>query len=224
MVTKEAPPGRDEAATSVIQRRYDRQAATFDLAEVVTEVMVSRWRRRLWDMVPAESHVLEIGVGTGKNLRWHPPGVSVTAIDFSPEMLARAVRKKRTSGLSVELALMDAQAEAFADSSFDVVVATFVFCSVPNPLIGFSEVRRILRPEGRLLLLEHVRSGLPVVGRCMDWLNPVSVRLLGAYINRDTVANVERAGFQVLEVNDLFLDIAKLIIARPASEETPGNY
>jgi hypothetical protein len=61
--------------------------------------------------------------------------------------------------------------------------------------------------------LEHVRSGLPVVGRCMDWLNPVSVRLNGVSINRDTVRNVERAGFQLLQVDDLFLDIVKLIVA-----------
>ncbi len=216
MVTK-APPSKANGKTTVaIQRRYERQASTFDLMETLPEFMFARWRRRLWELVPADSRVLEIGVGTGKNMRWYPPGTSITAVDFSPKMLARAVRRARQQRTPVELALMDAQASAFADASFDTAVDTFVFCSVPDPVLGLTEVRRILRPGGRLLLLEHVRSGLPVVGRCMDWLNPLSVRLQGVNINRDTVDNVRRAGFRILEIDDLFLDIFKLIVAEPA--------
>lgn len=223
MITKTAPPKGDGGVTSVIQRRYNRQASTYDLREALAEFLIARWRRRLWGLVPPGSRVLEVGVGTGKNLRWYPPGVSVTAFDFSPKMLARAVRQARRGHIAVELALMDAQAQAFADASFDVVVATFVFCSVPDALLGLREVRRVLRPGGRLLLLEHVRSRLPVLGRCMDWLNPVSLWLNGVNINRDTVGNVERTGFQLAEVDDLLLDIVKLIVAEPANGPVTGE-
>jgi SAM-dependent methyltransferase len=106
---------------------------------------------------------------------------------------------------------MDAQALALAGGSFDVVVSTCVFCSVPDPVLGLQEVRRVLRPDGKIVLLEHVRSRLPVLGRLMDWLNPVSVRLQGANINRDTVGNVQKAGLSTRRVDNLFLDIVKLI-------------
>lgn len=215
MITKETRTRPDEAATASIQRRYDRQAPTYDLFEAPVELLMARWRRRLWQLLPPGARVLEVGVGTGKNLRWHPPGVSITAVDFSPKMLARAVGRAEKQRASAQFALMDAQDLALADDAFDVAVATCVFCTVPDPVLGLREVRRVLRPDGRLLLLEHVRSGLPVVGRSMDLLNAVTVRMSGTNINRGTVRNVELAGFRILEVDDLFLDIVKLIIAEP---------
>ncbi len=212
--TDARPKGRADD-TRIIQRRYDRQAARYDFTDAPVELLMARWRRRLWERMPAGSNVLEVGVGTGKNLRWHPSNVSVTAVDFSPKMLARALRRVREAALPAELALMDAQKLGFADASFDVATATCVFCSVPDPVLGLQEVRRALRPDGRLLLLEHVRSRLPVVGRSMDLLNPLTVRVSGTNVNRETVRNVELAGFRVLEVHQLFLDIVKLIIAEP---------
>ena len=217
MVTKAPDSEVNGRTTAAIQRRYERQAAIYDLVEAPVELLFHRWRRRFWGLVPADSRVLEIGVGTGKNLRWHPPHVSVTAVDFSPRMLARATRRTQRPDARPGFAMMDAQALAFAEASFDVAVATFVFCSVPDPVLGLQEARRALKPNGRLLLLEHVRSGLPIVGRGMDLLNPLTVRLQGVNVNRDTVDNVRRAGFRILEIDDLFLDIVKLIVAEPAS-------
>ena len=211
------PPNVHEGTTATIQHRYNRQAGRYDLFEVPAELLFRRWRPRLWRQIPPGSRVLEVGVGTGKNIRWRPPEVSVAAVDFSPKMLARAVPRSRQHDPPPELALMDAQALGFADESFDVAVATCVFCSVPDPIRGLQEVRRVLRPGGQLLLLEHVRSGLPVVGRMMDLCNPVTVGLQGVNINRNTVENVERAGFRTLEVEDLFLDIVKLIVAQPST-------
>ena len=96
------------------------------------------------------------------------------------------------------------------------MLATFVFCSVPNPVLGLSEVRRVVKPGGQVLLLEHVRSEQPALGTVMDTLNPVVVRVTGANINRRTVENVRRAGLVVERVEDLGMrDIFKLIVARP---------
>jgi len=95
---------------------------------------------------------------------------------------------------------MDAQALAFKDGRFDTVIATFVFCSVPDPVAGLRELRRVLRPDGQLLLLEHVRAEQPLVGALMDLLNPVATRMMGANINRRTVDNVRAAGFELTGV------------------------
>ena len=211
------PPNANQGTTATAQRRYNRQAGLYDLLEAPVELLHRRWRPRLWGRIPAGSRVLEVGVGTGKNIRWHPPDVSVTAVDFSPKMLARAVVQTRRHDPPPDVALMDAQALGFAGESFDVAAATYVFCSVPDPVRGLQELRRVLRPDGLLLLMEHVRSNMPVVGRVMDFCNPLTVGLQGVNINRDTVENVERAGFHILEVEDLFLDIVKLIVARPAT-------
>jgi ubiquinone/menaquinone biosynthesis C-methylase UbiE len=109
---------------------------------------------------------------------------------------------------------MDAQRLAFADGSFDSAATTFVFCSVPDPLVGLAEVRHVLKPGGRFLLLEHVRLKNRILGWLMDRLNPVAVRLSGANINRDTVADVAKAGFEITAVESHMGSLVRLIEAR----------
>ena len=157
--------------------------------------------------------VLEVGVGTGKNLPHYPRDIKVIAIDLSPRMLEKA--KKRALGLNinVELLEMDAQHLAFPDDQFDTVFATFVFCSVPDPVLGLRELRRACKPGGRLLLLEHMRPGNPLLGFIFDILNPMVVRMMGANINRRTLENVLKAGWRIKEEAPLSSDIVKLIHA-----------
>src|SRR4030042_5890367 len=104
MVTEEVRTRPDEVATATVQRRYDRQAPTYDLFEAPVELLMARWRRRLWELLPPNARVLEVGVGTGKNLRWHPPGASVTAVDFSPHMLPRAVSRAQGQDTGTQVA------------------------------------------------------------------------------------------------------------------------
>ncbi len=205
----------DRRRTEIIRRRYDRVALIYDLMEGPGGVM-NRWRRALWSR--ASGRVLEVGVGTGRNMPYYPPGVQVTAIDFSPRMLERARKRAARLGLGVDLRLMDAQQMDFPDGSFDTVVTTCVFCSVPDPVLGLREVRRVCRPDGQVLLLEHVRSRMPLVGELLDILNPITTLLIGVNINRDTVGNIRRAGLVIVEEKDLWLDILKEIVARPAGE------
>lgn len=201
--------GSSEARAT--QRRYDRQARIYDLTELPQEVLVfGRLRRRLWGEVDG-GIALEVGVGTGKNLPYHPDSARVVAVDISPGMLRRAVRSARKLGRRVDLLLGDAQHLPFRDGVFDVAVASFVFCSVPDPVAGLREVRRAVRPEGRVYLLEHVRASGRIAGRLMDLANPIAVRLSGANINRDTVANVAAAGVNLDAVESRGLGILKLI-------------
>lgn len=210
----------DAELTTKTRRRYDRIASTYDAFEAPIErLRFAPWRERLWAGVKGPE-VLEVGVGTGKNMSYYPDGVQVTAIDISEEMLSRARKRAKTLGLNVDLRRMDAQEMAFPSDSFDTVVATFVFCSVPDPVIGLKELGRVCKPEGQIRLLEHMRARSEPVGRLMDVANPVVVRMMGANINRRTVENIEKAGLRIERVEDLSVQgIFKLIVAKPAASQ-----
>lgn len=209
--------GIDNQETTRTEARYDRVAPIYDLMEMLPEQQFRTWREKLWARVP-EGRVLEAGVGTGKNFPYHPPGVEVVGIDISQRMLHRAQQRAEELGKTLELHQMDAQRLDFPDDSFDAAVATFVFCSVPDAVQGLRELGRVVKPEGRIFLLEHVRINEPeVIGRLMDLVDPLVLRLMGPHINRRTEQNVRRAGLQVERVEALApLDLVKLIVARPA--------
>ena len=173
------------------------------------------WREKLWQFV-CGPQVLEIGVGTGKNMEFWPLNCQITAIDLTPGMLDIArQRAKSVNRQDANLRLGDVQSLQFPSASFDTVVATFVFCSVPDPIQGLREIGRVVRPDGQILLLEHVRIDRPVVGTLMDFLAPLIVRLNGANINRRTVENVRAAGLQIDRVENLDdMGMFKLIFAR----------
>ncbi|MEJ2560181.1 MAG: methyltransferase domain-containing protein [Anaerolineae bacterium] len=203
---------RETAATKA---RYDRIAPFYDLMEWATERSAFQaWREDLWSRVPP-GRILEVGVGTGKNMSYYPEGARVMAIDLSDRMLTQAKRRAKESSIDVDLRHMDAQDLVFPDDTFDTAVATFVFCSVPIPVRGLRELGRVVKPGGDIWLLEHVRINKPVIGPLMDVMNPVVVRLMGANINRQTVENVKRAGLEIVGVEDLRGELVKLIHARP---------
>ncbi|MBI4300292.1 MAG: class I SAM-dependent methyltransferase [Chloroflexi bacterium] len=200
--------------TKAARSRYNRNARLYDLSEgFVEKLLFRRHRARLWSVIPGGC-VLEVGVGTGKNMPYYPSQADVVAIDLSEEMLRRARKRAQALGLPMSLACMDAQSLAFVDDTFDAVVASFVFCSVPDAVRGLREVLRVSKPGAKVLLLVHVRSGNPLVGLLMDLANPLMVRMAGANINRDTVANVAISGLKVEDVADLWAGIVKLISAR----------
>jgi ubiquinone/menaquinone biosynthesis C-methylase UbiE len=197
------------------RKRYNRIAFLYDFMEAPLEWMrFSNWRKRLQAGIKGE-RALEVGVGTGKNLAYYPEDVRISAIDLSPRMLARARRKVAKSPLSVDLQEMDVERLDFADHSFDTVFATFVFCSVPDPVMGLRELRRVCKPEGRLLLLEHMRPHHPVLGFIFDVFNPMVVRMMGANINRKTIDNIQQAGWQIKVEESLLSNMVKWIEAVP---------
>lgn len=201
----------EDKATRLVRRRYDRIAAIYDL--ITREgPRLSRWQRMLWSRV-GDGDILEVGVGTGKSFPYYPPEAEVTAVDVSARMLARARRKAAHLGMDIRLLQMDVQELEFADNTFDTVVATCVFCSVPDPIRGLREVMRVCRPGGSVLLLEHVLSANRLLAWLMNLANPI-VRLMGPNINRRTVENVALSGLTVEHVTDLAAGIFKLIEAK----------
>ena len=183
-----------ENATSQTQARYDRIAPIYDLMEAVVERLAfRRWRERLWAQVDGE-RVLEVGVGTGKNIPHQPPGVRVTGVDISSRMLARAGERARDLEAEVELVPMDAQRLGFPDALFDTAVATYVFSSVPDPTHGLKEIERVVKPGGRVILLEHVQVNAPVIGELMDLFDPIVVRSDSSLTNSNPASGSPRPG------------------------------
>ena len=196
--------------TEIIKEHYNRTALVYDWIEN----LISPQLRKL-AIEQATGEVLEVGIGTGQNLPFYQHDCKVTGIDFSLGMLKKARARAKEAKIPVQLLEMDAQAMTFPDHSFDCVVATCVFCSVPDPVQGLREMRRVCKQEGRIILLEHVRSSKPFLGWVMDKLNPFTLALLGDNINRDTVSNAHAAGLKIQEIVNVKGDIIKLIIARP---------
>jgi ubiquinone/menaquinone biosynthesis C-methylase UbiE len=182
-----------------VTRVYDRGARLYDVLQAPMEWMGGRQRRRRV-LAGARGRVLEVGAGTGSNFEHYPAGVDLVAIDLSSEMLKRAGNAAARAGREVALVRADAEALPFADGAFDTVTATCVFCSVADPVQGLRELGRVVKPDGRILLLEHVRPENPVLGRLFDLLTPITRRLMGPEINRRTVDNVQEAGLSLADV------------------------
>ncbi len=167
---------------------------------------LSKWRKELTK--EAEGRTLEVGIGTGKNIPYYPDDVEVTGIDFSERMVEIAGKKTNDKN-NIRLQVMDAEKMIFENNSFDTVVTSCVFCSVPDPVQGLKEIRRVCKSGGKILMMEHVRSNKKVVGKIMDILNPIPLHLYGANINRQTYENLLKAEFDPnnIQVEYIWSDI-----------------
>lgn len=211
--------------TLTAKKRYDRWAGIYDFMEQFFERLAfNQWRSQL--LAHASGNICEMGIGTGRNLAFYPPDSKVTGFDISHGMLHRLRKKHLTSGGSggsrlkptVDMAIMDAQRMALRDNYFDTMLATFIFCTIPEPVLALKEALRVCKPGGRLVLMEHVRIDTPIAGRIMDFLNPIARFLLTDNINRVTVDNVTKAGWKLKEVRKLGGGMVNFIIAEKGAE------
>ena len=190
---------------------YDGAARFYDSFYFIVERFTSRHRREL--LRRARGKILEIGVGTGSGFNDYPPRQQIVGVDTSQEMLRRAEQKRNNYDGQIELRKEDVQNLSFKDEAFDTVFSSWVFCSVTDPAKGLSEVRRVLKKGGQLLMLEHVRSNNKMLGRLMDKLNPLVSRLGVGNINRDTVQYLRQAGFKIEQEDNVAYDVVKAIVA-----------
>jgi ubiquinone/menaquinone biosynthesis C-methylase UbiE len=204
-----------------IKQRYNRIATVYDNLEVIMEKLkFEKWREELWndigEILPDKNgRMLEVGVGTGKNIKYYPENIhEICAIDFSEKMLIEANKKVSKHKKDVRLIQMDAENLEFESNYFDVIVTSCVFCSVPDPQQGLKELKRVLKPDGRILMLEHMRSNNNSIGKIMDTFNWVSLNIWGANINRRTIENINKAELEIVEEKDLWFDIVKKIILK----------
>jgi ubiquinone/menaquinone biosynthesis C-methylase UbiE len=186
--------------------KYDRQMNFFD------RVLFAGCRE--WACSRAEGRVLEIAVGTGRNLPHHRDDVQLTGIELSPEMLAIATRRAGELGREADLRLGDAQELDFPDASFDSVVYTLALCTIPDDRAAVAEAYRVLRPGGRLLLLEHVRSPVAPVRLVQRVLEPLTVRFEADHLTREPLDHLAAAGFEAEEVERSKWGIVERVAAR----------
>jgi len=191
--------------------RFDWVARFYDTFNFFIERFTSRHRKEI--LHQAKGNILEVGVGTGSSLRDYPPSEQIVAVDISKGMLRRAEEKLENYNGKIELCLGDLRNLPFKDEIFDTVFSSWVFCSVADPVKGLIEVCRVLKKEGKLLMLEHVKSENRTLGYLMDRSNPLAARLGVGDINRDTLANLRESGFKIKEERDLAYDVVKAIVA-----------
>ncbi len=202
-----------DAANRRRRRQYAEEASTYDRDADRSERWLLGTDHRPWACSRAVGRTLEVAIGTGLNLSHYPSGVHLTGVDLTPEMLALARRRSADLGVSVTLTEGDAQALPFADATFDTVLSTYAMCSVPDERATVLEMRRVLKPGGRLILVDHIRSSvLPLY-----WLQRLME--LAPSRNRDELTrrpreHVEAAGFTIEESDRLRAGVVERLVAR----------
>ncbi len=198
--------------TLKVQKKYDRISYFYDFLEnIIEKSRFSKWRKEL--LKNLKGNILEIGVGTGKNLKYYNKNAKITGIDISPKMLERAKKKiKELKNKNIRLLLMDAQNLKFKPNTFDYIVNTFVLCSVPEPVKVLKEMKKVLKKNGKILMLEHVKSNHFLIKIFQHIHNPITKILFGFNVNRDTIKNIKKAGFKNIKQKNLaFFDVFKRI-------------
>lgn len=175
--------------TERVRRIWDRLAPSFDKRIGFFERLLFEGGRE-WVCSRARGETLELAVGTGRNLAFYPPGVTLTGIELSPRMLDVARERAGALGLDPDLRVGDAQALDFPDDSFDTVTCTISLCSIPDDRAAVAEVRRVLRPGGRFLLMEHVRSSALPVRAVQRAIDPLTVRFEGDHVTREPLEHL----------------------------------
>ena len=204
--------------TGRVRRIWEKLAPEYDTHIAFLErVLLADGRE--WVCSQADVNVLEIAIGTGRNLPFYPPRVQLTGVDFSPAMLEVARRRATDLDIEVDLRVGDAQDLEFEDASFDTVVLTLALSSIPDDRKAVAEARRVLRPGGRVLLLEHVRSPLVPVRAVQYLVNFFTARFEGDHLVREPLESVRAEGFEIEYVDRSKLGMVERVVARKPKEK-----
>jgi ubiquinone/menaquinone biosynthesis C-methylase UbiE len=207
-----------ETLTARQKRVWDKNAPSYDKQVALFEKIWFGGGRE-WLGERANGRIVEVAIGTGRNLYHYPAAATVTGVELSPEMLAIARRRAADLGRDVDLHEGDAEHLPFADASFDTAVCTLSLCTIPDPAATIGEMKRVLVPDGRLLLLDHVGSTWPPVYAAQWLVERVTIRIAGEHFTRRQLPLVKAAGFELVEVERLKAGTVERILARKPARE-----
>jgi ubiquinone/menaquinone biosynthesis C-methylase UbiE len=203
---------------------YNHIARFYDILDYPFEVLRYRAiRRDLWRR--AKGHVLDAGVGTGRNIAYYPPHCKVTGIDLSPAMLARARERRSKLNAELELQQMDVCETKFTDRKFDTIIATFLFCVLDDrlQLPALTELGRICKDDGEIHILEYCYSEKTMKRLVMRFWAPWVKFAYGAAFDRNTAQSAQDAGLNLTEKHFVFDDIIAHLVLRPSRTEQPDR-
>jgi ubiquinone/menaquinone biosynthesis C-methylase UbiE len=189
------PTARQKQVWDKAAPGYDKQIAFFEKIQFAGG--------REWLGARAQGRVLEVAVGTGLSLPHYPAGAAITGIELSPAMLAIARQRAASLGLDADLREGDAEHLPFDDASFDTAVCALALCTIPRPAAAIAEMRRVLVPGGRLLLLDHIGSSWSPVYAVQWLLERITIRTAGEHFTRRQLPLLQAGGFQVVETERL---------------------
>jgi ubiquinone/menaquinone biosynthesis C-methylase UbiE len=185
---------------------YDRKIASFEKGPFSGG--------REWIGERATGRILDVATGTGRNFPHFPASATVTGIDLSPAMLTLARRRASDLGREIALEHGDAVQLPFDASTFDTVVCALSLCSIPDPAAAIGEMKRVLTPGGRLVLVDHIRSTWPPIFVAQWLLERITVRMAGEHFTRRPLTLVQSAGFEIVEVERLKAGTIERVHAR----------
>lgn len=198
-------------SAEITRAKWDKLAPRFDtMASQGAEKRWKPFKTKLFSHM--QGKILFLALGTGLDIPSFPTGREITAIDISPKMLDEAQERIAAYQGTIRAEVMDVHAMPFAEGSFDQVYTSCTFCSVPDPVAGLKALYRVLKPGGQLFMFEHTGSKFYPFRQMMDFMSILTEKI-GPAMNRDTVGNVRAAGFEITEVDNIFLDVVKTIKA-----------
>jgi ubiquinone/menaquinone biosynthesis C-methylase UbiE len=197
-----------------IRETYDKRAAIYDAAGRGEKSLVGNLRARFGASLQGET--LEVAIGGGRNLPYYTSRVKhAVGVDLSAGMLEVAAKRARELHLPIDLVVMDAQQLAFPDHTFDTVAISLGLCTVPDPASALREMRRVCKPDGQIVLLEHVRSPVWPVAMIQRIGSPIQERLNGCHLARKTIDIVRACGLEIVQEDQRLFGIMRLVVARP---------
>ncbi len=218
MTSSPVPPDELERRNDKVRRSWAKQAPRYDKSIGFFERRVLGSEHRQWACSRATGDTLEVAIGTGLNVAHYPEEVKLTGLDLSPEMLA--IARERTSGLTREVDLRqgDAHRLPFEDNTFDTVVCTYSLCNIPDARLAVTEMKRVLRPGGKLILVDHIRSAVKPIFWLQKAVEFFTRRLEGEHMTRRPLEYVKAEGLAVQERNRLRAGVVeRLVVVKPPS-------
>jgi ubiquinone/menaquinone biosynthesis C-methylase UbiE len=203
--------------TERIRRVYDDRAATYDRSLGIGDrLLLGRFRHAFGALLAGET--IEIGIGSGLNIPFYSPAVTrAVGVDLSQEMLQHAHARASDIGIPFALVQADAEALPFPDAAFDTVAISLALCTIPDPAKALRELDRVCRAEGRIVMLEHVRSTARPLAALQRALSPLNERAIGCHLDRDTIDLARSLGFSIDETRSRLFNSVQLVVARPPS-------